>query len=31
MLFNAAYWIFYVLPSENDRKWNLQLDVVLMS
>jgi gamma-aminobutyric acid receptor subunit beta len=20
MLFNAAYWIFYVLPSENDRK-----------
>lgn len=30
MLFNAAYWIFYVLPSANDQKWNLRLGVVLM-
>jgi hypothetical protein len=25
MLFNAAYWIFYVLPSAHDPKWNLGL------
>ena len=30
MLFNAAYWIFYVLPSATDQKWNLRLGVVLM-
>jgi len=29
MLFNAAYWIFYVLPSANDPKWKLSLGTVL--
>lgn len=29
MLFNAAYWIFYVLPSANGPKWKVRVGTVL--